>query len=595
MPITEKDAPGALPDHAKDIFVAAWNSAYGDTCKERSDRDACASKVAWSAVKAKYAKSGDKWMSKAALVEVDLIITKATLQPDGSMRWQATASDTGPDRMGQRTSLPLFQDWIERAETGKTVAWLSPPRKPFLGVSHYPALDGDGEAGVTERMFVDGKQFKADGVFQAGSPLGKALFDAVRSERELIKKGQAPAEPIRISAAWWDVQHSHGDFVFNRKSLVDRCSMCDAGQIDDVQFLKGQLDHFASTRVPIHPRTVLALEEKSMAGKKTRRDDAASIVGEEQADELESKAQKLVGKAETDEPVVALVIKADDPDTGDAAATEPDVQQMADGMSEEHEYRPLGGAMNMADAESFIQAQQMMDKLYTNWDLFRVVVGNILDAPDGTDKKAELSKTVKEFSDRVDNLKANVSDAYLVALSRAIPATQPAPISGPEPATPSPATRGGAAETAEKGDNIVSEQATTQVTPNDPASVLGVAVKAALDDGKLSREARLQAIQEALNSYAVAVKAQLDAVAPPPAGEEIAQAVKAALQPLADQIGLLAAKLNVPAPVNAPVQKSYQPGSLPVGQPTEQLPVSPVTGQPSAITAMVRRSVIGHQ
>ena len=65
MPITKKDAPGTLPDRAKEIYVSAFNSAYEDTCKERSDRDACAGKIAWSAVKTKYKKKGDKWVRKA--------------------------------------------------------------------------------------------------------------------------------------------------------------------------------------------------------------------------------------------------------------------------------------------------------------------------------------------------------------------------------------------------------------------------------------------------------------------------------------------------------------------------------------------------
>jgi len=196
-----------------------------------------------------------------------------------------------------------------------------------LGLSHYPSLGGFGEAGVTDKMYVDGNRFKVGGQFNP-TPLGKALFDAVRAELDLIKRGETPEDPIRISAAWWDIQHAHGDFKFTRTNLTDICPMCaDAPRA----FLKGQLDHFASTRVPMNPRTSLGLEEKSMA-KVTRHDDAASIVDPELADELEERAkEELVGKSATEaEATDALIIKADEepgPDDDTAQPDEPDVER----------------------------------------------------------------------------------------------------------------------------------------------------------------------------------------------------------------------------------------------------------------------------
>jgi cation transport regulator len=48
-----------LPKHAQEIFVAAFNSAHEDTCKDRKDREACANSIAWSAVKNEYQKGDD--------------------------------------------------------------------------------------------------------------------------------------------------------------------------------------------------------------------------------------------------------------------------------------------------------------------------------------------------------------------------------------------------------------------------------------------------------------------------------------------------------------------------------------------------------
>lgn len=71
---SNKDLPdnvtNVLPKHAQDIFREAFNSAY-DQYKDPEDRqgdvdrDETARRVAWSAVKSKYAKGEDgKWHPK---------------------------------------------------------------------------------------------------------------------------------------------------------------------------------------------------------------------------------------------------------------------------------------------------------------------------------------------------------------------------------------------------------------------------------------------------------------------------------------------------------------------------------------------------
>lgn len=518
MPITTQDAPEALPKAAKDIYVGAFNGAFDDTCQDRSDRDACAAKIAWSAVKEKYHKVGDEWVAQAALASIELVITKATLQADGSMRWQAVASDIGVDQTGECTSIQLFNDWIERAESGKTERWLPPPGQPFLGLSHYPALGGQGKAGLTERMFVDGDRFKADGPF-LDTPLGKALFEAVRGERELIKRGETVEQPIRISAAWWDVQHVHGEFVFTRRSMSDICPMCIQSAGDKI-YLQGQLDHYAATRVPINPRTALELEEKSMVKKIARRDDAASIVGDELANDLEERVQELTGKSATEEP--GLVVKADET----PADTEtPDVEKDAIGAAMEYDYWPFGGATSIGEAEEYIESRQMLDRFYTTWDIFDSVLSNIMSKPEGEiDKIEALRQAVAEFGDKVAAVKAKTVDAFLV---------QPV-----------------------KGDTAMNDKITQPA--NSPALLLQAAVDAALANPSVGREAVTQAVQTAIETYVVAVKAQIDSVAPPAPGEQVADAIKSALQPVVEQMGLVIAKLNQQSivPAQVPQQKS---------------------------------------
>lgn len=61
---------GVLPEHAQHIFLEAFNSAYEqyDTPQERrgdADREETARRVAWAAVKQRYAKGeDDKWHPK---------------------------------------------------------------------------------------------------------------------------------------------------------------------------------------------------------------------------------------------------------------------------------------------------------------------------------------------------------------------------------------------------------------------------------------------------------------------------------------------------------------------------------------------------
>lgn len=58
-----------LPKHAQEIYKEAYNNAYEeykDPDERRGDdsREEVAAKVAWSAVKKKYEKKGDKWKQK---------------------------------------------------------------------------------------------------------------------------------------------------------------------------------------------------------------------------------------------------------------------------------------------------------------------------------------------------------------------------------------------------------------------------------------------------------------------------------------------------------------------------------------------------
>jgi transcriptional regulator with XRE-family HTH domain/cation transport regulator ChaB len=313
MPIGLSKAPETLPETAKKLWVDTFNGVF-DSCNGTQEAcDKAAVGIAWRNVKKKFHKnSKGVWVpmttksdmkddDNSVIVRADFTISKASMSPGGALRWACSASDTGQDRAGEAASVTLFRDWMDRITGGIITPWLAkPPRLPFLGLSHYPDLGGLGEAGITERMYIDGDVFKATGIFHSDSashPLGEAAFEAIKKEKALVKKsGSLPDNPIRISAAWYDLCHSHGDYVFVRRSFSDRCPLCRAGELEDKVYLKGQLDHFALTRVPMNPRTQIELlTEKSMT---TRKEDAESIIENEELVESLDRAARLTGKSD---------------------------------------------------------------------------------------------------------------------------------------------------------------------------------------------------------------------------------------------------------------------------------------------------------
>lgn len=68
MPYTSNaDLPASLrerlPEHAQDIFRAAFNHAWLEHGGD-AEREAIAHRIAWAAVKRRYRKLGDRWVEK---------------------------------------------------------------------------------------------------------------------------------------------------------------------------------------------------------------------------------------------------------------------------------------------------------------------------------------------------------------------------------------------------------------------------------------------------------------------------------------------------------------------------------------------------
>ena len=239
------------------------------------------------------------------LSEFSFYISKASFdKTTQERRWSAVASDTDLDLSKEKMSLDVFKSFINKAKTDVKVPAPFASKfwdggMPYVSVSHYLDLDGKWAAGVVEDLYIDGEKLKAKGKF-SNNPIGIKVFDSV-CKSLYSETGDGYEQKIRISIGFIDYAHKHGDILFERKNLSDTCPYCAKGMENKV-YVDGQLVHLAVTRIPCNQRTEfgLDLEEKSMT---TRKQDAATIVGDELAEEIE-KEHSLIGKVED-----SLVIK----------------------------------------------------------------------------------------------------------------------------------------------------------------------------------------------------------------------------------------------------------------------------------------------
>ncbi|OGS01139.1 MAG: hypothetical protein A2V88_08645, partial [Elusimicrobia bacterium RBG_16_66_12] len=107
----------ALPDHAREIWVAAFNSAWDSWDADKTDqpREGYAFAVAWAAVKRLYKQQDGKWL-KRSLIEGEGYFTKVWRSADGSHRWRATVMDDGVDQYATRMTIEFQDDVCSRAE-----------------------------------------------------------------------------------------------------------------------------------------------------------------------------------------------------------------------------------------------------------------------------------------------------------------------------------------------------------------------------------------------------------------------------------------------------------------------------------------------
>lgn len=256
-----------------------------------------------------------------SIAEMSLVITKASFDksepdPNKKRRITMTNSDVSPDLYREEMSLELFSDFTRHIENKDPIPapfdevlcedmWCG--GMPYLSIAHYRSgKDAKNVPGMPESVYVDGKQLKSK-AFLYDNKMGRALFDSLCADEEARKSKVADHQPVRVSIGFLDLEHVHEaegkSATFTRTGLGQKCPLCVSG-VGGKIYKKGYLIHLAATRKPVNPRTEMGLEEKSMDGIITKQDDAASIVGEELAEELEKKSLAVSDDA--------IVIKSDE-------------------------------------------------------------------------------------------------------------------------------------------------------------------------------------------------------------------------------------------------------------------------------------------
>ena len=435
---------GTLPASGKKL----WESIYDASIKAGDSKDVAARK-AWSGVKsAGFSKANGKWTKKSDfMAEASMYITKSTLD-NGIMRWAAVNSDTNFDLYKERMSIELYRDFIGNIKDKVPVPpvfksdvcsdfWCG--GMPYVSISHYPDMNGQAVPGETLALMIDGDKLKAKGILYDNA-LGHSVWRSLKQD-----KVKSPDEKIRISIGFLDLAHKHGDdgLLFVRDSLYSLCPQCLEG-VGDKIYVKGYLVHLALTRVPVNERTEIVLEEKAMSKKRiTRKEDAASIVGDELAEEIELKQKATAQRSDvliemsdtepTEEETAELIAEVekgmgedeeeDDcvdengveikgckdkkKEKSDTIVVEESVvvekfedDAMEKVVNEPNKYvasLPYGGATSMRDAEAYEESKEEMLYVTDMWNVFCNVAWNIFTRDDVPDKKEALTIAVDEF------------------------------------------------------------------------------------------------------------------------------------------------------------------------------------------------------
>ena len=343
---TLPDAVKALPDGAKKIWAGAFNGAWDswDSSKTDLDQEAYAFAVAWGAVKNVYKQVNGEWQKRDRIAVGDGHLSKVWRDAGGIARWKSTCSDDGVDLYGTRMTIDFQKDMCARANAGIAAGG---PLPVWLGIAHYRRFS---QIGTVDRLYVDGRRLKAEGRWLTDAPdeltrnLAAAAFEKALDEAKVLPAHRA----IRTSIAFYPEAFE-----------IEDCGI--------IAYTRGGLEHIALTTRPGNSRVDFGLgdEEDTMPGKRSktgrrelRREDAASIVGDELAERLYATDASLGG--ERTEQVDGLIYRAEGDGPLEVSPDNGTTWEEVDPTNMRHRAQGLWTLERLADQEALGAAQAQL-------------------------------------------------------------------------------------------------------------------------------------------------------------------------------------------------------------------------------------------
>ncbi len=277
------DAIKKLPAKAKEIWVAAFNSAWDGYDPETSEQDSqegYANAVAWGTVNKKFKQQDGKWVPRVyVLYSFEAPLTRVQDQA-GKVTWETTASDDGVDKYATRMTVELHDDFIRNA---------AQMGMPFLTIAHFNQLARIGRA---DKLWRDGRRLKASGHFfvDAEDPLIRDLARAA---------ADTALEDMNLPPRQRKVRTSIGF-----KPGPGGVTTEDLGVL---AYVRGYLAEITMTTHPGNSRVDFSSERSEEMKVRISPDfmeqDAATIVGEDLAKKLRALFETVAGRSAEDDPV----------------------------------------------------------------------------------------------------------------------------------------------------------------------------------------------------------------------------------------------------------------------------------------------------
>ena len=278
------DAIKKLPAKAKEIWVAAFNSAWDGYDPETSEQDSqegYASAVAWSAVNKKFKKNKDgKYVPRSYVLNSYEAPMTRVREQDGKVTWETTASDDGVDKYATRMTVELHDDFIRNA---------AQMGMPFLTVAHFNQLARIGRA---DKLWRDGRRLKASGHFfiDDEDPLIRELARAAADTALEDMKSPPRQRKVRTSIGF---KPGPGGIITEDLGVL--------------AYVRGYLAEITMTTHPGNSRVDFSSERSEEMKVRITPDfmeqDAATIVGEDLAKKLRDKFEAVAGRSAEDDPV----------------------------------------------------------------------------------------------------------------------------------------------------------------------------------------------------------------------------------------------------------------------------------------------------